>query len=107
MARLLCRVVHTQGMIQRLVRLLPGVDLRLALEALVQPQDQPADFVIAGIGSLADVRLRLAAADEELLLAGPHEIELHGWRLSRQHDGITGYKELVVARDVPGSGGAA
>lgn len=56
------------------LRLSPGEDLRAALVAAVASRGQGAAFVIAGIGSLSDARLRLAAADEATVVAGPSEI---------------------------------
>lgn len=56
------------------LRLLPGDDLRGALEAAVAAQGCTAAFVLAGIGSLAATRLRLAGADEVLALGGDVEI---------------------------------
>lgn len=55
------------------VRLAPGCDLRRALEALARP---PADaaFVVAGIGSLSEARIRFADAAAETVIAGPLEI---------------------------------
>ena len=55
------------------VRLKPGDDLRRALEALVGPA-APSAFVISGIGSLGEARLRFADAASETVLAGPFEI---------------------------------
>ena len=56
------------------VRLNPGDDLRRALEALARVSGQPSAFVIAGIGSLVDARLRFAGAENETRLPGPMEI---------------------------------
>ncbi len=56
------------------VRLLPGDDLRLAFEDIVQRADQPSAFVVAGIGSLVDARLRFAGEESETLIPGPLEI---------------------------------
>lgn len=56
----------------RPLRLPPGADLRRALETLAQA-DGPA-FVLAGIGSLNNPRLRLAAAATETALEGPWEL---------------------------------
>lgn len=56
------------------LRVAPGEDLRRALEAVVAAQGQSAAFVLAGIGSLQDARLRLAGAAEPELLAGDTEI---------------------------------
>ena len=56
------------------IRLQPGDDLRRALEALIRTTDQPSAFVISGIGSLADARLRFAGEASEVLISGPLEI---------------------------------
>ncbi|HBU19215.1 PPC domain-containing DNA-binding protein, partial [Hydrogenophaga sp.] len=46
------------------IRLTPGQDLREALEAAVRAQGCQAAFVLSGIGSLVDARIRFAGADE-------------------------------------------
>lgn len=56
------------------LRLLPGDDLRNGLEAAVRAAGWEAAFVIAGIGSLVDARLRLAGALETLQWPGDSEI---------------------------------
>jgi len=56
------------------LRLLPGDDLRGALEAAVAAQGCTAAFVLAGIGSLAQTRLRLAGAEAPHVLDGDVEI---------------------------------
>lgn len=56
------------------VRLSPGDDLRRAFEGLVRGTEQPSAFVLSGIGSLVDARLRFAGEAEETLIAGPLEI---------------------------------
>lgn len=48
------------------VRLLPGDDLRRALEGHVATQGLTAAFVLAGIGSLRSARIRLAGAANTL-----------------------------------------
>jgi hypothetical protein len=48
------------------VRLLPGDDLRRALEDRVAAQGQTAAFVLAGVGSLRPARVRLAGAEAAL-----------------------------------------
>lgn len=50
------------------LRLNPGVDLRRQLEKSGNA------FVVAGMGSLVDARLRFAGADVETTIAGPIEI---------------------------------
>jgi predicted DNA-binding protein with PD1-like motif len=66
------------------VRLPPGCDLRRALESLGREQFQEGAFVLCGIGSLVDPRLRLAAADEETRYEGPFEILTLSGTLTRQ-----------------------
>lgn len=56
------------------VRLAPGDDLRRALETVAREQAAGAAFVVAGIGSLADARLRLAGEASERTLPGPIEL---------------------------------
>lgn len=56
------------------LRLLPGMDLRKALESIVTARNCRAAFVVAGIGSLRDVRLRLAGANEAKTFEGDLEI---------------------------------
>jgi predicted DNA-binding protein with PD1-like motif len=46
------------------VRLLPGQDLRRALEAAVTAQGIDAAFVVSGIGSLAEAHVRFAGRKE-------------------------------------------
>jgi predicted DNA-binding protein with PD1-like motif len=56
------------------LRLSPGADIRVALEAEVAARGYRAAFVIAGIGSLAGARLRLAGAAKPTRLHGEREI---------------------------------
>lgn len=56
------------------VRLQPGDDLRLALQAAVAAQGCTAAFVLAGIGSLSTAQLRLAGAEQPIALAGDLEV---------------------------------
>jgi len=56
------------------LRLSPGADLRAALEAEVAARSLRASFVISGIGSLSEARLRLAGVDEPNHLQGDLEI---------------------------------
>ena len=56
------------------IRLLPGQDLRPALEAAVAAQGCTAAFVLSGIGSLAQAHLRFAGADEAQAELGDIEI---------------------------------
>ena len=56
------------------VRLLPGDDLRVALQNVVAARGCSAAFVLAGIGSLRGAQVRLAGA--ELPLQVPGDVEL-------------------------------
>lgn len=55
------------------LRLPPGADLRAELEALASQRGESA-FVVCGIGSLGDGRLRLAGEHGTTVVAGPLEI---------------------------------
>ena len=67
------------------LRLNPDEDLRAALHAGVREREQRAAFVIAGIGSLVDARLRPAAADDALVVPGPSEILTLSGSLGADH----------------------
>jgi len=56
------------------VRLPPGVDLRRALDDLAAEQASASAFVVAGIGSLVEARLRYAGEAAETRIEGPLEI---------------------------------
>jgi uncharacterized protein len=56
------------------IRLSPGADLRRALEELAQGQSTDSAFVIAGIGSLTEAKLRYAGESTESTIVGPLEI---------------------------------
>ena len=56
------------------LRLSPGDDLRLALEAWMREQDERAGCVISGIGSLSVAQLRLAGQRETSTISGDLEI---------------------------------
>lgn len=56
------------------LRLLPGQDLRAALEAALNDHASAAAFVVQGIGSLSVAQLRLAGADDPTELRGDLEI---------------------------------
>ncbi|HSI51742.1 MAG TPA: PPC domain-containing DNA-binding protein [Ideonella sp.] len=56
------------------LRLSPGADLRQALEDAARRPDVGAAFVVCGIGSLTQARLRFAQADTETAVEGPLEI---------------------------------
>jgi predicted DNA-binding protein with PD1-like motif len=56
------------------IRLEPGADLRRALEQKVGELPNQSAFVVAGIGSLSSVSIRLAAAEQETRLSGSFEL---------------------------------
>ena len=56
------------------LRLDPGADLRPALDAALAAQGAEAAFVVAGIGSLREARLRFAGRDELHHAVGDLEI---------------------------------
>lgn len=56
------------------LRLVPGDDLRSTVETRARQAFPDGAFVVCGIGSLGDVRLRRAGADEAVHHAGDHEI---------------------------------
>jgi len=56
------------------LRLQPGSDLRQSLEAAVSANSETSAFVVSGIGSLTNARLRFAGAESETSLPGMFEI---------------------------------
>jgi predicted DNA-binding protein with PD1-like motif len=66
----------------RPLRLPPGCDLRRELEALLRAQPDAAGFVVCGIGSLDNPRLRLAGEERETALTGPYEVVSLGGSLT-------------------------
>ena len=56
------------------LRLQPGADLRRSLEAAVCASGGTSAFVVSGIGSLSNARLRFAGAESETSLTGMFEI---------------------------------
>jgi hypothetical protein len=56
------------------IRLLPGQDLRRAIEEAVAASGCDAAFVVSGIGSLAQARIRLAGADQPRSIVGDMEL---------------------------------
>jgi len=56
------------------LRLLPDADLRTSLQEVVASRGLRAAFLIAGIGSLRQARVRLAGAAKPITLAGDLEI---------------------------------
>ena len=56
------------------LRLPPGSDLRRALEDAVRGTGHGSAFVVSGIGSLSNPRLRFAGAEAETPLSGAFEI---------------------------------
>jgi predicted DNA-binding protein with PD1-like motif len=68
------KLVSAPALQPRPLRLLPGVDLRRALEHAMVDAGSSAGFVLQGIGSLIDPALRLADAASAAPMAGPYEI---------------------------------
>lgn len=64
------------------LRLLPGQDLRDALQDALRQSGYEAAFVLQGIGSLDGVRLRMAGAERVAHLQGEFEILTLGGTLS-------------------------
>jgi hypothetical protein len=56
------------------LRLTPGADLRLALEAWMGAQQEQAGCVISAVGSLSVAQLRLAGATQATAIHGELEI---------------------------------
>jgi len=56
------------------LRLPPGTDLRRYLDEYVFAGGSRSGFVVAGIGSLSDPKIRLAAESSELTVSGPVEL---------------------------------
>ena len=56
------------------LRLRPGDDLRLALEAWMAQQEEKAGCVLSAVGSLSEARLRLAGAAEPTTIRGDLEL---------------------------------
>lgn len=56
------------------LRLSPGADLRATLTQWASGQPHGSAFLVAGIGSLVDARLRFAGAPSETVVRGPLEI---------------------------------
>ena len=56
------------------IRLSPGLDLRRALEDAAADHTAASAFVMAGIGSLVEARLRYAGEADESTIAGPLEL---------------------------------
>lgn len=56
------------------IRLSPGADLRRALQDLATGEGAVSAFVVCGIGSLGDGRLRFAGEPTDTVVPGPLEI---------------------------------
>jgi uncharacterized protein len=56
------------------LRLIPGDDLRVAVEGVLRETKQRAGFVLQGIGSLSAAQLRFAGAEQPTELRGDLEI---------------------------------
>lgn len=65
-----------------ILRLGPGQDLRAELEAFARAKGLRAAFVLSAVGSLREVRLRLADQQEATALPGPVELVALGGTLS-------------------------
>ncbi len=82
------------------LRLTPGADLRLALDAWMRQQSEQAGCVISGIGSLSVARLRLAGQESITSHSGDLEILSLVGTLSPDgahlHIAITGSAGAVV-----------
>lgn len=63
-----------EGMNPYPLRKLPGSDPRKALESAVSEQPGGPAFVLSGIGSLIDAKLRFAGHDTATSIPGPSEI---------------------------------
>jgi predicted DNA-binding protein with PD1-like motif len=68
------------------LRLRPGDDLRLTLEAWMGEQREQAGCVISGIGSLSVARLRLAGRQESSTITG--DLEILGLAGTLSPDGV-------------------
>jgi uncharacterized protein len=70
-----CRFGYAAGTMKTLpIRLLPGQDVRRALEAAVAAQGCEAAFVVSGIGSLGEAQVRFAGRDAATRVTGDLEI---------------------------------
>ena len=111
------------------LRLHPGDDLRLALEAWMDAQQEQAGCVISAVGSLSVAQVHFAEAAEATVIRGDLEIlslsgtlspdgaHLHiaiadssgavigllpEWRFNRELDPATGYAELQISPQAQG-----
>ncbi len=90
------------------LRLHPGQDLRQTLEAAVRERGCQAAFVVSGIGSLVDARIRLADAPDAMQIDGPSEIlslsgtlgEAHGHGHSHLHMAVSTASGQVIGGHV-------
>jgi hypothetical protein len=73
------------------LRLLPGTDLRRALEDALAPRDCAAAFVISGIGSLSRAAVRFAGAKAAQVISGEFEIQQEQHFDRRSHSASVGY----------------
>ncbi|PSN10731.1 DUF296 domain-containing protein [filamentous cyanobacterium CCT1] len=65
------------------LRLTPGQDLKLELQAFAQAQALEAGVILTGLGSLTQAVLRFAAVEEASAIAGPLELISLSGTLSR------------------------
>lgn len=80
-------------LINHVLRLKPGQDLRNEMLALARRNDLRASVVLSGVGSLKTARLRYAGAQEPTTLDGPFEIVAMTGTLA--HDGL--HVHLAIA----------
>ena len=69
-----CPITEGEPVSHLPIRLQPGADLRRSLEEQAAAGSGLSAFVVAGIGSLTNATIRLAAEQEEAQLSGPFEI---------------------------------
>lgn len=100
-------VPRTLVMSARPLRLPPGADLRAALEAATT-EHRGSAFVVCGIGSLTDAKLRFAGQEATTTVVGPSEIVSLSGSLSADgahlHMSVAGADGAVVGGHVvPGN----
>ena len=77
------------------IRLHPGADLRRSLEEVVRDEFPNGGYVVCGIGSLNNPRLRLAQEKFESVYAGPFELMTLSGTVSR--DGVHLHMSIASA----------
>ena len=66
--------MYSRSVTELPLRLEPGADLRRTLESIAREQLPAGAFVVCGIGSLLNPRLRMAGRGEETVFSGPYEV---------------------------------